>query len=771
MLGAPSIKTGWNVFRPPTFCFTRLQELIAVNGIDRGIRHTLVDDSAAMALGITAPAAAPTVTMDSGGGASAGSYVCYYRYTDNDALGVPIPSSISPGTEISATASQKFKYSALSSTTETRVTHVEIWRTSVDQNIEAYKIIRLPYSGTVSAGANNAGTVRFTVPTGHGLVAGATFLMAGNSQAAYNTTHTVTAVGATTVDSSVAYVSNGSAATWTLNGYNEDTYTDEQLLALESENILNPAGGVYLSLSRFDPPPDNKAVVVHHLDRYWYAVDVEYTAGTVATNGTTTVTGTSTNWTAQMAGRWIYIAGEPAPLLISSASATSITLATAATTSGSGKAYAIRSTPADRNQIYYSEVDEPESVPAINAVVVPESPCDFDEITGLMPVGTALVVLKQRHLYRVTYSQQPQIYPQVSLIASRGCINQRCWTFYEDNAYLLDEWGLYRFNGESIDPLTGPIQDVFRDGATLDFSVRHWWSVEVDPLQEAVYCFVSYSGDTRPKHALVFHLRTGQWWTETYHREVGGITRIQVGGVHRLMSVGEQDVLSLHNESTLDGVTGSPTVRGTVTAGGSTTLTDSTAAFTSGVVGAPVTLLAADGTQQTRRISAATSTQLTVSAAWTTNPSAGDKYQVGAIRCQAKTSRMRVQRQRGGKEIDRDSDSKVQLTYQETTADFDLWLRAYSNNNATASQFKSTQKGGSNVEFKLNSTDAVIHMQRDTNVRGAQAGYASVDFPDRIDDRSWAGERYLSIELEVYQGAEAIRLYGLCITGIEGPPR
>lgn len=68
---------------------------------------------------------------------------------------------------------------------------------------------------------------------------------------------------------------------------------------------------------------------------------------------------------------------------------------------------------------------------------------------------------------------------------------------------------------------------------------------------------------------------------------------------------------------------------GTATAGASTSLTDSSADFSDATAGWLVSIYDGTGTGQLRTISSVTgTTQLNVSAAWTTNPSTDSKYQV-----------------------------------------------------------------------------------------------------------------------------------------------
>lgn len=738
--------------------------------------------TAAEKMGLSAPTGAVgTLSDDTGGGSLTPSKTYYgtYRYID-DEQPQPVPSSIAPLRSVttSAAANHRLDWAGFTQPTESRVWAIELWRTTGNQADTLYQLsfsasglgtrTSIGFGGSVTSSQDDgSGKVQFNLPSGHKLVVNATITVASHSVGGYNATHTITSVTATSVVTATAYTSSGTGGTWILAGYIDDGTSDTDLAENAALPIVHEAGT--LSARRFTPPPDFKAVCVPFLDRYWLAVDRIYTKGTVATNGTTTVTGTGTDWPTTLAGRYLYINGETKPYLISSASGTSITLSEAAANTASGKSYAIRPAPVERGQIYYSEPDEPESWPAINVLPIPDSPDDDDEITGLMTTVSALYVLKERHMFRVTYVTQPQANPSVSIAASRGCLNQRCWIFHEGTAYLMDQAGVWRFSGQQGgESVSQPIQDLFRDG-TIDFSKSKWFWAAKDPRLELAYFFYCTTSDTYPQHALVYHLRSGQWWTESYPFAFGHGSVINLSGAVRLASAGPNDKLYLLNHNTLDGLAGTGTTRGTVTSATSSTLVDSTATFPTDCAGTTVSIVDGTGEGQTRTISVRDSgTQVTVSSNWTTTPDTTSVYQIGAIAYTAKTGKFRFPRARGGKETGASLTSTFAMLFQPVTAAVKMILNLWYDRETSAQTMRASHAPMNNLEFTAGSADIELSLKKAVNARGDQNGWTKLELDSNRQDRSGA-PRHLQVSLEGFQGAEEIAIYDLGLDGVEMP--
>ena len=106
------------------------------------------------------------------------------------------------------------------------------------------------------------------------------------------------------------------------------------------------------------------------------------------------------------------------------------------------------------NTLRFSEGDEPESIPDTNELILQSNLRATDYITALVPYAGSLIVMQSRHCHRLTYVAQPLIDTGISLMAYRGCLNQRCWDIYEGRVFSMDDQGVY-----AMDP-NGQIEDL-----------------------------------------------------------------------------------------------------------------------------------------------------------------------------------------------------------------------------------------------------------------------------------------------------------------------
>jgi hypothetical protein len=178
--------------------------------------------------------------------------------------------------------------------------------------------------------------------------------------------------------------------------------------------------------------------------------------------------------------------------------------------------YTADTTRESPNSLWYSEIDEPESVPVVNEIILQENANDSDAIVGVIPFGAALLVLQHRHLYKLQYVAQPIIDASIMLVAYRGVLNSRCVDVYDGVAFVVDAFGLYAFDGRAAEPLSVPVDNYWRDGV-IDFSKSSVFHVRVNPLDRVVRFYYCQAGDgTYPARALCFCLSTRAWWEETY---------------------------------------------------------------------------------------------------------------------------------------------------------------------------------------------------------------------------------------------------------------
>ena len=190
--------------------------------------------------------------------------------------------------------------------------------------------------------------------------------------------------------------------------------------------------------------------------------------------------------------------------------------------------YGVDTSGTEPNTLYFSEVDEPESVPDINQLVIQQNVQSSDAVTALIPFGSTLLVMQGRHSYALTYVRKPLVDAQVSLIAHRGCLTQRCWDIYDGVAYVMDQYGVYSItpSGE-VRPLSDAITDYWR--SRIDFSSTAWFMLRFDPALGVLRCFVACKGDGGGLHAtrcLTYSPLTGAWWEERYPQRLSGAATI-----------------------------------------------------------------------------------------------------------------------------------------------------------------------------------------------------------------------------------------------------
>lgn len=201
--------------------------------------------------------------------------------------------------------------------------------------------------------------------------------------------------------------------------------------------------------------------------------------------------------------------------------------------------YAVDTTGAKPNSLYYSEVDEPESVPDSNELIVQENVPDSDAIEALIPLGSFLVVAQRRHLYKLTYVAQPLFDAAIQLVSYRGVINSRCWDVFAGVMFAADDYGLYAFDGGREEAISATIDDYWRDGL-IDFTKAKYFYLKVNPQERVVRFFYCRSTDgTYPKRALCFSLATQAWWEEEFAQSLPHACVAKASGQQRVLYGGE----------------------------------------------------------------------------------------------------------------------------------------------------------------------------------------------------------------------------------------
>jgi hypothetical protein len=711
-----SLITGLNAFQPVCCVQDPFQRLLVFNGIERGYLWKGADSTSAIQIGIDSPetikgsSAAPTLTEGTGAAVheNDADYWVGYRYVDADGFA----SSMSDLTKehTAASGDSQITVSGVTKSTDSRVTTIEFWITTAN----APDILYLAGTADNSTWDNGAST----------------FAM---------------------------------------------TKTDDDLLANPPDQILALyKADRFPNARRFTPPPTHKPFACLHQDRLWFYGRVFYNEGTVALNsGNTTATFTGSALRTEMAG-WtlIVVDGDSTYTHVIASVNEGAGTATLTTNGGatvSGKSFMLTPNAVDEAYLaYYSEVGEPESVPVTNAVRVQSSPAENDYETGLMPLGTHVYLLHERHYYQMQYCCEPRLDASISPAYSRGCVNNRCWVIDDDNqAYLLDQLGVYRIAGGRPQDLSTPtLQNYFATTVDWSESSRKWYFASYEPSQRVVRFHVKHSGDsgTRPKRAICLNTLTGQWWHEAYPVELAGACIVQHSGRQRLVCASEDGVYLLMFEGYADLQT--TATQGTITtaANNDTTFVDSAASFTSAMVGAPVSIIKGTGKGTTRFISANNSgTSNTVDSAWTTGTDS--VYLIGAVNYRIKTGCYELAAPQGAAiEVARN----LTMEHVPTSNAALATVRLYRNRRNSADVMRSTVRDASGVvKYLGNTADIEVDLRAARAATTFDPGKTMIPFDQAVAESGQvASDEYLQVEVEGYQGLEQITLTRLDGIGV-----
>lgn len=198
--------------------------------------------------------------------------------------------------------------------------------------------------------------------------------------------------------------------------------------------------------------------------------------------------------------------------------------------------YAVDTSGAKPNSLLFSEIDEPESVPSDNELIVQENTGEPDAIVALVPLGAALLIIQSRHLYKLQYVSQPVIDASIMLGAHRGILGSRCWALMGGVCFIVDSNGMYAYDGNGEEAVSVPVDNYWRDGI-IDFSKSKHFYVQSDTASRVVKFFYCKATDgSYPSRALCYCAATKAWWEEEYAQSMPSGTVATIGSAQRPIS-------------------------------------------------------------------------------------------------------------------------------------------------------------------------------------------------------------------------------------------
>jgi hypothetical protein len=421
------------------------------------------------------------------------------------------------------------------------------------------------------------------------------------------------------------------------------TNTDANLRNLTAVPLFDDSLSVSLA-DRFGIPPNDKPFIAFYQNRLWLYGEVPYEEGNVqVTFGSATVTGIGTEWTAEMANRLLYVLDADGSYLITSVDEDSqaLTLSTEYISSSDKFAiYKIRPLPTRRHRLFYSEAGLYDSWPSTQGIDIASSDDVDDDGTGLVSTHSFLYIIQRRHIYRLSFLEDPAVDGGIFLSARRGCVNNRSWVSVDGWLYCLDDRGIYRFDGSSkVEDLSQPIQDLFYfdrepEDLRINWGGARFFHASHDRNDATIRWFVAFSGEYLPRHALCYNYSVPQWWIEEYPFAVGDSTIFKaissiplVAGRYRkvfTLQVGTLDLVDEDEGETRSDV--SAFTRRSLTA------TPDVAFPPSAVVGAPVGIVDGRGKGQWRRIATVSGTTISLTQPWIIDPDTETSvFQIGGM--------------------------------------------------------------------------------------------------------------------------------------------
>jgi len=538
----------------------------------------------------------------------------------------------------------------------------------------------------------------------------------------------------------------------------EGTFDDATLVDQTEVPILDTDGSALANL--YAPPPNYKAVLAHHLGRMFYAAEVVVKQGHAqVTNGSATVTGIGTNWKTTLANRTFYVVGHTSSYTISSVNEANQTLTLSATYTGANDkfaVYAIRPSRTERRVIYYSEANLPEAVPVTNQIILGETD---DEIVGIFQAGSFLYFVERHNIWRFSMQTDPAVDGFPWPIARRGCVNNRSYAIVGERVYLLDTDGIYAFTGSgNVDPSSLLIQDIFRPSDfefQLNLQAADYFHASHYQNQETIRWFVAFTGQSLPRHAIVYNYRMERWWIEEYSRPITCSASGDLNG-RRIIYVGSdaKTTLALWHGNTdgPDPLRG--TVHGAVTSATLTSLTDTTASFPpAGLVGNPVSIVDGRGRGQTRRVSSVSGTTINISQPWLILPDTTSVYQLGGINWRYRTGLFRYT------ESEQNSPTRVELIFQPQTDGSICDIEVFQDHSDDPLVWVGDQSFDNGAGVRVTDDEQKLSVDLDK-----QDGFVQHRF-DRHRDMYIDGPRYVSVQLSGISGEDRTTIYQVTIDG------
>jgi len=437
-------------------------------------------------------------------------------------------------------------------------------------------------------------------------------------------------------------------------------------------------------------PPVAKHVL-SHADHLWLFGQVQHSTGTADfTNGSSDVDeATDPDWRTDVLGTstvrpdvtWlIRRSGDVAVYEVDyydSGNSKIVLKDTYGGVSGTGLGYTLFSVS---NDIWVSRPNYPESFIVESRLSGPSSE-HAGEITGAIGYGNSVLVFTERASFKILWDRGPTVDAGIFPVAAgRGAIGQRVIQQVEGVVYVMDRLGIYAFNGtQEVEHLSRAVEDVFQD--QIDFALAAKFSSVYMPKLRAIRWYVQFLEDELlyPQRYLQLDLDTQTWGTGKHQQGVADVALVPTeDGLAPIMSDDQGHVWFLDRGNS-DGCS-DETSHPVATSGSTTTVVQFSTVLPTTGAGYDGCYLYDPEQEEYRRITANTSSEITVATAFTVPPADGDTLWVGAFESELKSKAYIAPRSVGHKR----RGAYYWLGYHPTESSRDVEVRAFEDYSTTS---------------------------------------------------------------------------------------
>lgn len=255
------------------------------------------------------------------------------------------------------------------------------------------------------------------------------------------------------------------------------------------------------------------------------------------------------------------------------------------------------------------------------------------EIQGVRPINDQLAIYTRKGIWKYTpgagtnlsTSSLQKVKDNLGLLAPKSLVDAGEFHIF------LSERGVFAFDGIQAIHLSEKVDTELLDGSNPAHVANAVGAFNFNKNQYILY--YPSTASTKNDRALVYDLRLKVWQPPVTGRNVSVISNYETTDDITKVTYGDYSGYLYEDDvGTVDG--GTTGYNGTVTSGGASSLTDSSAAFDTandGISGMFVRIYEGTGSGQTKEIVSNTSAVLTLDSAWNIVPDTTSKYTIGGI--------------------------------------------------------------------------------------------------------------------------------------------